>query len=123
MKNSRFLPILAASVAAGSSIRSAAQAAGCSESNAYTLSRTAEFRDQVAAIRNEAIGAAVGVLSQAASQAAQTLVDLLSDEHEAKDRLTAARLILANLGPIQEIGELRERITKIESQASLRIVR
>lgn len=123
MKNSRFLPILAASVAAGSSIRDAAQAAGCSESNAYTISRTPEFKNQVAAIRNDAIAAAVGVLSQAASKAAQTLVDLLSSEHEAKDRLAAARLILANLGPIQELGELRERITKIESQAGLRVAR
>jgi hypothetical protein len=123
MKNSRFLPILAASVAAGSSIRDAAQAAGCSESNAYTISRTTEFREQVASIRNEAIAAAVGVLSSAATLAAQTLVALLSEDNEAKDRLAAARLILANLGPVSEIGELRERITKIESQASLRIAK
>lgn len=123
MKNSRFLPILAASVAAGSSIRDAAQAAGCSESNAYTISRTPEFRTQVASIRNEAIAAAVGVLSDAASKAAKTLVALLDEEFEAKDRLAAARLILANLGPVSEIGELRERITKIESQASLRIAK
>ena len=123
MKNSRFLPILAASVAAGSSIRDAAQAAGCSESNAYTISRTPDFREQVAAIRNEAIASAVGVLSQAASKAAQTLVDLLSDEHEAKDRLAAARLILANLGPVSEIGELRERITKIEARSHLKVLR
>ena len=66
MKNSRFLPILAASVAAGSSIRDAAQAAGCSESNAYTISRTPEFKTQVAAIRNDAIAAAVGVLGDEA---------------------------------------------------------
>jgi hypothetical protein len=123
MKNSRFLPVLAASVAAGSSIRDAAQAAGCSESNAYTISRSHEFRELVTTIRNEAIASAVGVLGSAAAKAAQTLVDLLSDEHEAKDRLAAARLILANLGPIQELGELRERITKIEGQASLRVVR
>ena len=123
MKNSRFLPVLAASVAAGSSIRDAAKAAGCSESNAYTISRSQEFKSQVATIRNDAIATAVGVLSNAASKAAQTLVDMLSEEHEAKDRLAAARLILANLGPIAELGELRERITQIESQAHLLVAR
>ena len=123
MKNSRFLPILAASVAAGKSIRDAAIDAGCSESNAYTISRTPEFKSQVAAIRNEAIAAAVGVLSQAASKAAQTLVALLDEEHEAKDRLAAARLILANLGPIQELGELRQRINDIEARSHLKVVR
>ena len=123
MKNSRFLPVLAASVAAGSSIRDAAQAAGCSESSAYNISRSPEFREMVATIRTESIAAAVGVLSQAASKAAQTLVDLLSDEQEPKDRLAAARLILTNLAPIQELGELRERIAKIEGQAGLRVAR
>ena len=123
MKKSRFLPILASSVAAGSSIRNAAAVAGCSESNAYTISRTPEFREQVAAIRNEAIAAAVGVLSQAASKAANTLVGLLDEEHDPKDRLAAARLILANVGPITEIGELRARIDSIEGQASLRVAR
>ena len=123
MKNSRFLPILAASVAAGKSIRDAAQAAGCSESNAYTISRTPEFKTQVATIRDEATAAAVGVLSQAASQAALTLVSLLGEQNDPKDRLAAARLILANLGPISEIGELRERISKIEGQAALRVAR
>ena len=120
---SKFLEPIAVLVAGGSSIKAAAETVGCSLQTAYNLSATPEFKNQVAAIRNDAVAAAVGVLSQAASKAAQTLVDLLSDQHEAKDRLAAARLILANLGPIQELGELRERITKIESQAALRVAR
>ena len=120
---SKFLEPIAVLVAGGSSIKTAAETVGCSLQTAYNLSATPEFKNQVAAIRNDAVAAAVGVLSQAASKAAQTLVDLLSSEHEAKDRLAAARLILANLGPIQELGELRERITKIESQAALRVAR
>lgn len=120
---SKFFEPLAVLVAGGSSIKAAAGVVGCSLQTAYNLSATSEFKSQVAAIRNDAIGAAVGVLSQAASKAAQTLVALLDEEHEARDRLAAARLILANLGPVSEIGELRERITKIEGQASLRVAR
>jgi hypothetical protein len=123
MKNSRFLQTLAIHAAAGMSIRDAAKAADCSERQAYLLAATSEFKTLVAQIRNDAIASAVGVLSSAATLAARTLVALLDEEHEAKDRLAAARLILANLGPVSEIGELRERITKIESQASLRIAK
>lgn len=121
MKDSKFLPILAASVAAGMTIRSAAQAAKCSESNAYAISRTPEFRQRVSEIRSEAVAAAVGVLSDAASQAALTLVSLLGEQNDPKDRLAAARLILANLAPISEHGELRQRINDMESQTVLRV--
>ncbi len=123
MKNPKHLEILAVHVAIGKTIRQAAEIIGISEATAYGISSSDEFRNAVSRLRNEAIAQAVGILSEAASKAAQTLVDLLSEEHEAKDRLTAARLILANLGPIQELGELRERVSKIEGQASLRIVR
>ena len=124
MKKNRFLQILATSVAAGSSIRDAAKMAGCSESSAYALSGSDEFRAEVARIRGEAVNAAVGVLSRAATKAAETLVAMLGEDQEPKDRLTAARLILANLGPIAEHGELRDRIAKIESQGpGLRVAR
>lgn len=120
---SKFFEPLAVLVAGGSSIKAAAGVAKCSEQTAYNISATPEFRDQVAAIRSEAIAAAVGVLSAATSLAAQTLVALLSEEHEAKDRLAAARLILSNVGPLSEHGELRQRISDIESRAHLRVVR
>ena len=123
MKKPKHLEILAVHVAIGKTIRQAAEIIGISEATAYGISSSDEFKNAVSRLRNEAIAAAVGVLSQAASKAAQTLVDLLSDEQEAKDRLAAARLILANLGPIQELGELRERVSKIEGQASLRIAK
>jgi len=98
--------------------------AGCSESSAYALSGSDEFRAEVARIRGEAVNAAVGVLSRAATKAAETLVAMLGEDQEPKDRLTAARLILANLGPIAEHGELRDRIAKIESQGpGLRVAR
>ena len=124
MKKNRFLQILATSVAAGSSIRDAAKLAGCSESNAYAISGSDEFRNEVARIRDAALTQAVGKLSDAAVKAATTLVELLGPENEPKDRLTAARLILANVGPISEHGELRDRIAAIESQGpGLRVAR
>jgi len=121
VKKNRFLEILAASVAAGSSIRDAAKMAGCSESNAYAISGSDEFRAEVARIRDAALTQAVGKLSDAAVKAATTLVELLGPDNEAKDRLTAARLILSNLGPVTDLGELRDRISKIESQQFPRV--
>jgi len=95
--------------------------AGCSESSAYALSGSDEFRAEVARIRDAALTQAVGKLSDAAVKAATTLVELLGPDNEAKDRLTAARLILSNLGPVTDLGELRDRISKIESQQFPRV--
>jgi len=123
-KNSRFLQILATHAAAGMSIRDAAKAAKCSERQAYTMAASSEFKIVVASIRDAALTQAVGTLSDAAVKAAKTLVELLGPDNEARDRLTAARLILSNLGPIAEHGELRARIAAIESQGpGLRVAR
>lgn len=123
MNNSKFLPILAASVAAGSTIRNAAKSAGCSESNAYAISRTPEFQAQVAAIRTEAIAGAVGRITSAAAQAVDTLQALLAETYEPTVRLNAAKAILTHLGPISEHGELRQRVDSLEARAHLKVVR
>lgn len=121
-KSSKHLEILAAHVASGRTIRAAAELIGIAESTAYGISSSSEFRAAVARLRTEAVGAAIGILSQAASQAALTLVALLGAENDPKDRLSAARLILANLGPLSEHGELRERLDSMESQTQLKVV-
>lgn len=57
---------------------------------------------------------AVGRLSSAASQAVDTLVQLLSPHNKPSVRLNAAKAILLQLGPLSELGELRARIDRLE---------
>jgi len=123
MKKSKHLEILSAHVANGKTIRAAAELIGISEATAYAVSSSDEFKLTVGRLRTEAVSAAVGVLSRSATQAAETLVELLGPDNEPKDRLTAARLILSNLGPVTDVGELRDRISKIEQQQFPRVAR
>ena len=117
--NSKYFEPMAISVASGSTVLSASQHAGCSDSHAYRIASTPEFQVRVSAIRSEATSQAVGRLSHAAHKAVAAL-ELLLDSEEPKDRLNAAKAILATLAPLSEFGELRARIDKLES-SSLRI--
>ena len=107
----RFLELLAVQVACGKSIRDAAEEIGCSERQAYRLSSTPEFNRRVAEIRTAAIDAATGMISDATSKAVSKLVELLGDPHSA---LGAAKAILSNVTPLSELGELRQRLDKLE---------
>ena len=113
-KKSNFLELLAVEVARGSTIKVGASAAGCSISHAYHLSLDPRFQTRVHELRSVATAQAVGKLASAAGLAVDTLVELLSSE-EPKDRLNAAKAILATLGPLSEFGELRERIDRLEN--------
>ncbi len=115
VKKSSFSELLAIQVAGGQSIKLAAGAAGCSVSQAYHLSSDPTFSQRVAEIRTQSTSQAVGKLSNAASLAVDTLVKLL-DSEEPKDRLNAAKAILASLVPMSEFGELRSRIDDLEKR-------
>ena len=111
---SKFFELLTVQVATGSSIRSAAESIGCSPSHAYHLSSTAEFKQRVSELRSEITSESVGILTQAASQASRTLLALLSSTNEPSIRLQASKAILAALGPISELAELRSRLDALE---------
>ena len=119
-KKGKFLELLAVHVAAGFSIKDSAGAVGCSLTHAYHLSSDPSFHVRVAAIRSECVSGAVGRLSSAALQAVDTFIQLLGDDNEPSVRLNAAKAILANLGPLSELGELRLRIDRIEAGQSTR---
>ncbi|MCA9050046.1 MAG: hypothetical protein KDA89_15020 [Planctomycetaceae bacterium] len=123
MKKSKHLEILSVHVAGGKTIRAAADLIGISEATAYSISSSDEFRQSVSRLRSEAINAAVGALSDAASKAVATLLELLSPEHEPAVRLNASKAILTHLGPLSEHGELRQRIQDIETKAQLKVAR
>ena len=122
MKKSRYLEILATSVASGLSIRDACKESNCSEATGYAIAATDEFKTKVSHIRTQAVEQAVSVLTSNATKASNALVKLLSSEDE-KIVLASATKLLSMLHPLQELGELRERIATIEGQAALRVAR
>jgi len=111
-KKSRFMDGIATAVASGSTIKAAAEAAGCSLPVAYSLSRSPEFKKRVNDVRSEALQAAVGVLSEAATKAAAALANLLDDE-DPKIRLAAATKLLSSITPLTELHDLRHEIQEI----------
>ncbi len=118
-KSSRFFDPLAIAVASGSTIKAAAEAAGCSTPVAYSISRSPEFKNAVSEIRTQAIQSAVGVLSAGATAAAACLVDLLSDD-DPKVKLAAAVKLLEKLTPLTELHELRVDVQLLKEQAATR---
>ena len=113
----RFTELLAVAVAAGQTIRAAAESCGCSERQGYRVAASPEFKSRVSEIRSEMTNAAVGELSAAASVAVATIRELLTAENEPSVRLNAAKAILNALGPLSELGELRQRLEALESKS------
>ncbi len=114
---------LAVLVAAGATVRDAVAEVGCSESTGYRMARTSDFQQRVAAIRSEVAQAVVGKLTDAATRAADCLVELLDDQQPASIRLQASKAILTHLQPLTELAELRDRVDALEQSRSLKVVR
>ena len=111
---SKFYEPLAVQVAGGQSIKASAEVVGCNVQTAYNISATAEFRQRVNELRSEVSAATVGILTSAASTAATTLLELLGSSNESSVRLQASKAILAALGPMAELAELRSRLDALE---------
>ena len=112
--NGKFMELLAVAVAGGQTVKAAAESCSCSERQGYRISATPEFKSRVSAIRAEMTSQAVGELSAAASEAVATIRELLASTNEPSVRLNAAKAILNALGPMSELGELRERLATLE---------
>ena len=113
-KKSKFFELLAVEVASGATIKAAANVVHCSINTAYHISSDPDFYQRVASIRSEITSNTVGILTQGATRAAQTLLELLGKENEPPVRLNAAKAILGQLAPLTELGELRARIDRLE---------
>ena len=83
----------------------------------YRIASDPFFRQQVNQLRAESTLQAVGKLSSVALQAVDTLVELLGEPNEPRDRLAAAKAILATLAPLSEFGEIRHRIDALENDS------
>lgn len=106
---------LAALVASGRTVKDGAEELGIAERTAYRWAGESEFKSRVSELRSVMASEAVGKLTSAASEAVDTLRELMNEGHEAKTRLDAAKMILANLGPVTEAAELRTRVDELES--------
>jgi hypothetical protein len=105
---------LALELAAGKSLREAAQMAGIAERTARRRMDAPDFRRRVSEIRDRVLGEAIGRLVDAASNAVGTLSELLSSDSETV-RLNAARTILGRVVELRDSIELADRITKLET--------
>jgi hypothetical protein len=118
---SKYFEAVAFHVASGSSIKSAAEAAGCAERTAYNFSHLSEFRQRVNALRGEMTDRAVGELAAGAAEAVATLRQLAREGNEPSVRLQAAAKLLTHYGPMTESNEIRQRLDALESPPHLRI--
>ena len=110
---------LIVALARGAGVREAAQQTGVSERTVYRRLRSPDFQRKLQSARGSMLADAVGRLSCAATQAAETLTDLLSSPSESI-RLGAARTILEVAPRLKEIVEFESRLTELERHAAVR---
>lgn len=111
--------LLAAAVAGGRSIKDASTELSVPRSTSYRWSASPTFRTKVAELRAEMLSQAVGRISSAAVQAIEVLTELMNDrEQKAGDRIAACKSLLSSLTSLSQVGELRERLEKIEREFS-----
>ncbi len=106
---------LAAAVAAGGTIREAAERGNCSESTVRCRLREKEFQARVAQLRAEMIEAALGKMSDSMSDAVTALRRLLSSESESI-QLGAARTILESTIRMRDSISFERRLAALEER-------
>jgi hypothetical protein len=110
---------LALAVAAGSTLRDAAGAAGVSERTATRRWADPAFRRRVAELRSDMAGRAAGRLAAAMSEAADTLRGLLAARSDSV-RLAAARALMELGVKLGESVELERRVAALEEADAAR---
>jgi hypothetical protein len=106
---------LAVHVAGGMTTKAAAAKLGIAERTAYRWTTERAFRIYVSEVRSQIASEAVGRLTAAVSTVVDTLLELTGQEHEAKTRLDACKLIMGSVGPLSEHCELRARLEALEA--------
>lgn len=109
----RFEP-LALAVAAGDTIKAAADKCGIPLSTAYHTTSGEPFKQRVIALRTEATQAALGQMTDGLVTAVATIKALMAETNEPKIRLDAAKAMLTNHAALANVAELRERLEKLE---------
>jgi hypothetical protein len=104
-------------IAAGRTVKDAAAEAGAGERTVYAWLADTGFRALVAELRGRLLDRAVGALTDAASQAAAVLRDLLTDPSP-QIRLRAALGILDAAVRTREHAELARQVAELEQRLS-----
>ena len=107
--------VVAAALAAGETVKRAAGLGHVSERTVYNWLRKPAFKRRVNEVREQAVSAAVGLLSSNMTAAATALVKLLKSRSEAI-RLRAARSVLELTADFRDLEEIQERIEELERQ-------
>jgi hypothetical protein len=106
--------LAAARLAVGGTIAEAAAAGGVGERVIYLWKKEAAFKARVRELRSEAVGRAVGLLSDAMTEAATTLRDLLASEAE-PIRLRAAVALLELGLKGADAEDIRRQLDELEA--------
>ncbi|MBP3959869.1 hypothetical protein J8F10_31865 [Gemmata sp. G18] len=106
---------LAAQIAAGKTLKEAAEATGVAERTTRRRMQNPQFRAMVADLRGQMIGRACGELADAMGAAAKTLRELLGSETEGI-KLRAASEILSHGLKVMEIAELKAKFEELEQR-------
>jgi hypothetical protein len=114
--------MLAALLAGGLRVKDAATRTGTNERTAYRFCEDPAFRARIAELRATMLDRALGKLSDAASDAVDTLVSLLEEESPAI-RHRAAASILEILGRFKERVEVDKRLVALEIEVASRVVK
>ncbi|HWB07968.1 MAG TPA: hypothetical protein VG826_01900 [Pirellulales bacterium] len=102
-------------LAAGATVREAAEKAGIGERTVYRRLADADFRQAVSEARDRLFDAARGRLAGLASRAAETLERLMESD-KPSEALGAAKAVL-ELGPrLREAADIEERISRLEDE-------
>ena len=110
--------VLITALARGATYKAAAETAGVSESTARRRMDDPAFRQQVAAVRTEMLGAAIGRLTDALAGSAATLAELATTASSESVRLYAARATLEMTIRLRESLEFSERLDRLEAAAA-----
>ncbi|HWB13796.1 MAG TPA: hypothetical protein VG826_31510 [Pirellulales bacterium] len=102
-------------LAAGATVREAAEQAGVGERTVYRRLADADFRQAVSEARDRLFDAALGRLAGLAGRAAETL-ERLMDSEKPSEALGAAKAVL-ELGPrLRKAAGIEEQISRLEDE-------
>jgi hypothetical protein len=110
---------LLTALAAGYSIKDAARIARVGERTAHRRLDDPAFKERVAEMQAQFLSEAVGRLSNATTEAAKTLRNLLDSQSDSV-RLSAARAILEFATKLRESVELERRMAVLEAELSVK---
>src|SRR5262245_25735024 len=102
-------------IASGRTIAASSREAGVTPRTGKRWMKEPAVKADVARLRAEMTDRALGALSEAASEAVRTLVEMLDERRPDTVRLAAARAILASLLDIRVNVELAKRVAALEA--------